>query len=199
MAREIGSKCKLCRREQTKLFLKGERCYTDKCSLSRRQSLPGKSTAFMPRMSNYAVRLREKQKVKRMYGITERQMKNYFKKAAESGGDKGLKLLQYLEMRLDNVVYLLGLAPSRASARQLVSHGKIKVSGRKVRVPSYIVTVGETIEVSDSKFSRGAAPSVKPPKWLKKSSKGGEVTSEPTRDMMDEEIKEYLIIEYYSR
>lgn len=199
MSRITGAKCRLCRREQKKLYLKGERCYTEKCSLSRRQNLPGKATSYAPRLSPYGERLREKQKVKRIYGITETQMKNLFERAASSGGDKGLTLLQLLERRLDNVVYLLGLMPSKQAARQLVSHGKILVNGKKMDVPSYEVGIGDKVEVADPKAIRGAAPELRTPSWIKKNSKGGEIVGEPIRTDIDEEIKEYLIIEFYSR
>lgn len=199
MSRITDSKCKLCRREQTKLFLKGERCYSEKCALTRRQNLPGKPMGYYSRQSEYGLRLREKQKVKRTYGLNEAQMRSVFENAVKAGGDRGLRLLQLLEMRLDNVVYLLGLAQSRASARQLVTHGKIKVNGKKVSIPSFVVSAGDKIQISDPKFSRGSVSSLKLPSWLKKSPKGGDVISEPSRDMIDEEIKEYLIIEFYSR
>ena len=147
MSRKIDSKCKLCRREQVKLYLKGERCFTEKCALSRKQSLPGKTTFFHSRLSNYGVQLREKQKVKRVYGLNETQMKNLYKEASKAGGDKGFKLLQFLELRLDNVTYLLGFAASRSNARQMVNHGKIVVNGKKVDIPSYRVSVGDKVIV----------------------------------------------------
>lgn len=199
MSRITKSKCKLCRREQTKLFLKGERCFGEKCALTRRQSLPGKNTSYTSRPSNYGIRLREKQKVKRTYGINETQMKGILKKASQSGGDTGLNMLQLLEMRLDNVVYLLGISPSRPSARQAVNHGKIKVNGKKMTIPSYTVSVGDKISLADPKYQKQSVPELKSPSWLKKSSSGGEVLEKPVREMIDEGIKEYLIIEFYSR
>lgn len=199
MSRITGSKCKLCRREQTKLFLKGERCFGEKCALTRRQSLPGKNTAYSSRPSNYGIRLREKQKVKRTYGINEAHMKGILKKASKSGGDTGLNMLQLLEMRLDNVVYLLGISPSRSAARQAIGHGKIKVNDKKMTIPSYTVSVGDKISLADPKYQKQSVPELKSPRWLKKSTSGGEVLEKPGREMMDEGIKEYLIIEFYSR
>lgn len=199
MSRHIDSKCKLCRREQTKLYLKGERCFTEKCAFSRRQSLPGKTAFFHTRLSNYGVQLREKQKVKRIYGLNEAQMKNTYLEASSSRGDKGLRLLQLLELRLDNVAYLLGLGSSRSEVRQMVSHGNITVNGKKVDIPSYRVSVGDRIEIINTAKKSQVPSYVKTPSWLKRSSKGGEVVSIPDRNMMDEEIKENLIVEFYSK
>lgn len=199
MSRITGSKCKYCRREQTKLFLKGERCFGEKCALTRRQSLPGKNTAYSSRMSNYGLRLREKQKVKRTYGINETKMKSLFKKASKTRGDTGLQLLQLLELRLDNVVYLLGISPSRQAARQVVGHGKIRVNSKKMTIPSFTVSVGDKISLADPKSQKHSIPELKTSRWLKKSPSGGEVLEKPSRDMIDEGIKEYMIIEFYSR
>lgn len=199
MSRSIDNKCKLCRREQVKLYLKGERCFTEKCALSRKQSVPGKTTFFHSRLSNYGVQLREKQKVKRVYGLNESQMKNLYNEATSFGGDKGLKLLQLLETRLDNVAFLLGFGPSRAQVRQMVNHGKIMVNGKKVDIPSYRVKVGDIIDIK-STAKKSAIPSyVKTPAWLKRTAKGGVVADVPSRNMIDEEIKENLIIEFYSK
>lgn len=199
MSRVTEDKCKLCRREQMKLYLKGERCFTEKCAFARRQSLPGKTSFFHTRLSNYGIQLREKQKVKRIFGINETYMKNIYNEASSSGGDKGLKLLQLLALRLDNVSYLMGLASSRASARQLVNHGKISVNGKRLDIPSYRVSVGDTVELKDISKKAQAPTFVKSPAWLKRSAKGGVVVSVPDRSMMDEEIKENLIIEFYSK
>ncbi len=199
MSRITDSKCKLCRREQTKLYLKGERCFTEKCALTRKQSLPGKTSFFHTRLSNYGQQLREKQKVKRVYGLNEAQMKKLYKEATSFRGDKGLRLLQLLEMRLDNVVYLLGTASSRPHARQMVNHGKVVVDGKKVDIPSYRVSVGEKIELKDPSKKASSPSYIKTPNWLKKSAKGGEVLSTPDRNMIDEEIRENLIIEFYSK
>ncbi len=199
MSRITGPKCRLCRREQTKLFLKGDRCFSDKCAVVRRQSLPGKTSFYTSRPSNYGIRLREKQKVKRMYGLNERQMKKTFEEASNLGGDTGLNLLKALEMRLDNVMYLLGMAPSRAAARQKTTHGKVKVNGKRMKIPSYKLSVGDKIEFINSNVAREGASGLGTPSWLKKNAKGGEVVNEPERSTMAEDIKEYLIIEFYSR
>lgn len=199
MGGKLTKKCKICRREQQKLYLKGERCFSDKCTFNRKQNYPGKAAYFRTRLSNYGVRLREKQKVKRVYGLTESQMKRFFRKAVKAGGNKGLKLLQLLEMRLDNVVYLMGLAPSRAAARQLVSHGKISVNGKKIDVPSHITSVGDEIKLRDKKTQPKTVAELKTPAWVKKKARGGVVESEPTREMIDEGIRENLIVEFYSR
>lgn len=199
MSRNTDPKCKQCRREGVKLYLKGDRCYSEKCAINRKPLPPGKSGYYNARLSGYGIRLRQKQKVKKVYGLTETQMKNVYDKASKMGGDKGLKLLQLLEMRLDNVVHLLGLAPSRNMARQMVNHGKFLVNGRKLDVPSYVTKVGDKISVKNEKVLLQGSASLKTPAWLKKSSKGGEVMAEPSRDMIDEGIKENLIIEFYSR
>lgn len=199
MAKSIDAKCKLCRREQKKLYLKGDRCYTEKCAVTRKQSLPGKTSFFHSRLSNYGQQLREKQMVKRMYGITETQMKNTYTRAAEEGGDKGYKMLQLLERRLDNVVYMLGLSTSRSHGRQMVGHGHILVNDKKVDIPSYEVEVGDKIEVKKTSIKGPTSQNLKTPKWLKKSAKGGTVESLPAREMMDEGIKENLIVEFYSK
>jgi small subunit ribosomal protein S4 len=199
MSRITDSKCKLCRREQTKLYLKGERCFTEKCALSRKQSLPGKTSFFHSRLSNYGVQLREKQKVKRVYGLNETQMKNLYKEASKSGGDKGAQLLQFLELRLDNVAYLLGVGASRANARQMVNHGKIVVNSKKVDIPSYRVSIGDKVELKDPSKKTPAPSYIQTPSWLKKSAKGGEVLSLPNRNMIDKDIKENLIVEFYSK
>ncbi len=199
MSRYTGPKCKLCRREGTKLFLRGERCFSEKCALNRKPYPPGRIATFSPRPSTYAIQLREKQKVKRIYGLTETQLKNALDRVAGTGGDKGLKLLQCLEMRLDNVVYLLHLAPSRASARQAVTHGKIAVNDKKMSIPSYVTSVGDVISVRDASFNAEGVSALKTPSWVKKKSKGGTIASEPTREMIDEGINENAIIEFYSR
>ena len=167
--------------------------------MNRKPYPPGRTATFSARVSTYGLQLREKQKVKRVYGLTETQLKNTLEKAARSGGDKGLRLLQLVEMRLDNVVFLLGLAPSRAAARQAVTHGKISVNGKKMSIPSYVVSVGDKVEVRDNKFLPIPVSALKTPGWLKKKARAGEIVSEPTRDMIDDGINENLIIEYYSR
>lgn len=199
MSRITGPKCKLCRLEGIKLFLRGERCYSEKCALNRKPYPPGRAATFSSRRSIYGVSLREKQKVKRMYGLTETQMSELYRKAATFKGDKALRLLQLLELRLDNVVFLLGLAPSRAAARQIVNHGKISVNGKKMTVPSYITSVGNTIRVIDESLQTVKVSGMNTPVWLKSLSRGGDVVSEPSREMIDGGIRENLIIEFYSR
>lgn len=195
----MGPVCRLCRREGVKLNLKGERCNSPKCALSRRPYPPGRGASMPSRRSTYGIQLREKQKVKRIYGLSERQLKSALDAAGRAEGDKGLNLLQRLEMRLDNVVYLLGLAPSRPAARRVVSHGKINVNAARISVPSHMVKPGDVISVRDSRFIAVSVSSLGKTAWLKKKDKGGQVMSAPLRDMIDEGIRENLIIEFYSR
>jgi small subunit ribosomal protein S4 len=199
MARYIDAKCKLCRREGVKLFLKGERCFSEKCAMNRKPYPPGQKAVFSVRRSTYGTQLREKQRVKRIYGISETQLKNLLDKAGSYGGNRGLRLLQLLEMRLDNVVYLLGLFPSRAAARQAVSHGKVTVNSKKMTIPSYTVLPGDILEIKDKSMQPVSVSGLRTPTWLKKQPRGGTVTAEPTREMIDDSIKENLIIEFYSR
>lgn len=204
---KIAKKCRLCRREGTKLFLKGLRCLSPKCPLERRGAVPpgmhGMRRSGRP--SEYGLQLREKQKAKRMYGVLEGQFKKYFLEATKQKGDRGENLLMLLEMRLDNVLYRLGLVPSRATARQLITHGFVKVNDRKVRVPSYRVAVGDKISVSRKRLEANhiqewiAKGEAKTPKWLKKTADGGEVVALPTRDQIPSDIDESLVVEFYSR
>jgi small subunit ribosomal protein S4 len=210
MARETGGKCKQCRREGTKLFLKGDRCFSTKCPMEgRKQTAPGQHGARMRRkVSEYGLQLREKQKVRRMYGVFERQFRNYYKKAVRQKGVTGANLLQLLERRLDNVVYRLGFAPSRASARQLVNHRHIFVNGHVVDIASYLVVTGDVIEVREKsrgmelvKFSlekqkqRDAIP------WLDLQVKEmrGIVRELPSRDTVTVPVEEQAIVELYSK
>lgn len=206
MAR-ITKKCRLCRREGTKLFLKGARCFSPKCPIEKKGAVPPgvHGVKYTGRLSEYGVQLREKQKVKRTYGVSETQFKRYFSEAVRQKGERGENLLRMLETRLDNVIYRLGFAPSRAAARQLVVHGHVRVNGKKVRIPSYRVNVGDKITLSKKALqinyiqewlSRGE---VKPPGWLKKLNSGGEVLSLPTREQMPSDVDESLVIEFYSR
>jgi small subunit ribosomal protein S4 len=210
MARYTGSVCKLCRREGLKLFLKGERCVSDKCAIDRRNYTPGQHGPNPRRRkpSDYSVQLREKQKVKRIYGVMEAQFRNYYQKASRQKGKTGEALLLMLEARLDNTVYRLGLAPSRAAARQLVRHRHFKVNGRIVDIPSYQVRPGDIIEVKElshslevvqeamKRFGRRGEPT-----WLSldKAKMAGQVVQEPARSDVDMEINEQLIVELYSR
>lgn len=209
MARYTGPVCRLCRREGEKLFLKGEKCYTEKCPVDRRSYPPGQhGQGRRQRPSDYGLHLREKQKLRRIYGVLERQFERYYEEAARRKGVTGETLLILLESRLDNVIYRLGFAPSRAAARQLVMHGHFTVNGRKVDIPSAQVKVGDVIAVKESSRdvamikesvqaaqSRGIAP------WLELDAEGlkGTVKALPTRDQIDVRVQEHLIVEHYSR
>jgi small subunit ribosomal protein S4 len=211
MARYLGSVCALCRREGEKLYLKGERCFSNKCAIQKRAYAPGQHgpTGGMRRKaSDYATQLREKQKARRIYGVFERQFRRYFAEASKSTGVTGAALLQYLERRFDNVVFRLGFATSRKQARQLVLHGHFLVNGKAVNVPSYLLKAGDTITVApnsrtSSYFEAVAKDLAKRsvPGWLTldASNLAGNVVSLPTRQQIDTALKEQLIVEYYSR
>jgi small subunit ribosomal protein S4 len=204
MARYTGPSCRLCRREGQKLYLKGDRCYSDKCAINKRESAPGQHGARRSKQSNYGVQLREKQKVKRFYGLIESQFRTTFDKAAKMEGKTGENMLKLLELRFDNVVYRLGLASSRKEARQLVGHGHFTLNGKKADIPSMKLSIGDVIEVkekskSSSKFKEAAEKDYTAPAWLKANEMGGEVVAEPSREDIDLPIEEHLIIELYSR
>lgn len=208
MARYIGSVCRLCRRENLKLFLKGDRCYSDKCAYDRRNYAPGQHGQRRSKLSDYGIQLREKQKVKRMYGLLEKQFHSYFKKAERQRGITGTSLLVLLERRLDNVVYRLGFANSRIQARLLARHGHFTVNGRKVNIPSYLVKVGDVIEVKEKKRTTslfaeamGAVERRGVTNWLEldKDNFRGEVKAFPTREELTMPIQEQLIVELYSK
>jgi len=205
MGRHIQPTCKLCRREGEKLFLKGEKCFTEKCPFSRRPFAPGQHGRLPVRVSEYRIRLREKQKARRIYGLSERQFANYFEKASRKKGATGERLLELLEMRLDNVVYRLGFATSRAAARQLVRHRGILVNDHLVSIPSYQVRVGEVIKVAPkrvklAKESLEKFPDRITPAWLALTGEAeGKVVAVPKREEIDTPIEENLIVEYYSR
>jgi small subunit ribosomal protein S4 len=206
LARYTGPSCKLCRREGVKLFLKSERCYTEKCEIEKRNYPPGVHVETRTKVTEYGVRLREKQRVRKMYGLTETQFKRFFVTAERMGGITGTNLLVLLERRLDNMVYRFGFAGSRKEGRQLVSHRHIKVNGKKVNVPSFLVKEGDEIEVVDKNLPpvRNALESVVRrgiPSWLELDKEGakGKVKLLPTRDDITLPIKEQLIVEYYSR
>jgi small subunit ribosomal protein S4 len=208
MARYTGAVCRQCRREGMKLYLKGDRCYSDKCAIIVKNYAPGQHGQGRKKVSEYGTQLREKQKVRRMYGILERQFRNYFEKAERQKGVTGENLLRLLELRLDNVVYRLGLASSRVDARQLVRHGHFTVDGRKVNIPSYLVKLGQVIAVSEKsrkspKFEEIAVAIAHrhAPQWLEqdKANLCGKVTALPVREDMDQNINEQLIVELYSR
>ncbi|KXG74756.1 30S ribosomal protein S4 [Thermotalea metallivorans] len=206
MARYTGPVCRLCRREGQKLYLKGERCYTDKCAIARRGYAPGQHGQNRKKLSNYGLQLREKQKAKRFYGILETQFRHLFERAEKMPGITGENLLRLLEMRLDNVVYRMGFAASRKEARQLVRHGHFSVNGNKVDIPSYLVSVGDAIKVreksmSSVKFKERAEIAVNVPNWVQVNYENleGKVVSLPTREDIDIPIAEHLIVELYSR
>ncbi|RLC80605.1 MAG: 30S ribosomal protein S4 [Chloroflexi bacterium] len=211
MARYTGPVCRLCRREGIKLFLKGERCYTSKCAMERRPYPPGMHGPERRRAkpSDYGIRLREKQKLRRIYGVMERQFRRYFDMATRSKGMTGQVLLTLLERRLDNVVYRLGFASSRAQARQLVRHGHFTVNGRKVNIPSYLVKPGDVIAVRDESkektyFKKLAEEmeQVSVPPWLSLDpmTMSGRVLELPRReDITDVPVQEQLVVEFYSR
>lgn len=208
MSRSVKHVCKLCRRENMKLFLKGDRCYTDKCSFERRPYPPGQHGQSRVKFSEFALQLREKQKVKRIYGIFEKQFRRYFREAEKSKGVTGETLLLKMERRLDNTVYLLGFANSRNEARQLVKHGHFLVNGKAVNMPGYELKKGDVIEVHEK--SRGMTKilagieSVKRrevPKWLETMHGDfkGMIKDLPARDDITTPIEEHMIVEYYSR
>ena len=208
MARHTGADCKLCRREGIKLFLKGDRCYSDKCAMERRPYPPGKQPKRRPRDSEYRTQLREKQRAKRIYGVLEKQFRGYYKNASSQSGITGENLLRLLESRLDNVVYRLGFAKSRDEARQVVRHGHITVNGRRVNIPSYRVRMGDTIAVAEKskdllviKTSLISSARVEVPGWLEVDIEklSGKVLSLPERDQIDAPVREQLIIELYSK
>ena len=209
MARYIGESCRVCRREGEKLFLKGSRCYTDKCALTRRAYAPGQHGQKRKKQSEYGVQLREKQKAKSFYGVLESQFRKYFEEAARSKEVTGTKLLQILESRLDNVVYRLGLATSRSQARQLVRHGHFEVNGVKVNIPSYLTKVGDVIKVRESSANNEIFKQIveanengRPvPTWLESdlANKTGKIVALPTREEIDLPVQEHLIVELYSK
>jgi len=209
MARYTGPVCRLCRREGMKLFLKGERCYTGKCAVDRRQYAPGQhGQSRGKKPTEYGIQLREKQKARRIYGVMEGQFRRYFAEAARQKGMTGENLMRLLERRLDNVVYRLGFASSRPEARQLVRHGHYTVNGKRVDIPSYLVRVGEVIAVKeDSKSSPRMkeilqALGTRPvPAWLALdvNAAAGTVTALPTREDIQLPIQDHLIVEKYSR
>jgi len=208
VARYSASVCRLCRRENLKLFLKGDRCYSDKCAYERRGYPPGQHGQARGKHSDYALQLREKQKVKRMYGMLEQQFHTYFYRAERQKGITGTNLLVLLERRLDNVVYRMGFANSRSQARQLVRHSHFLVNGNRVNIPSYLVDVGHTVEVKEKSRDllpiRVAVEAVARrgvPQWLEvdKEKLKGTVKSLPAREDLTMPIQEQLIVEHYSK
>ncbi|HHV71041.1 MAG TPA: 30S ribosomal protein S4 [Clostridia bacterium] len=208
MARYTGPVCRLCRRENTKLYLKGDRCYTEKCAIDRRTYAPGQHGQGRKRETEYGLQLREKQKVRRIYGVLESQFRRYFEMADRQKGITGENLLKILERRLDNVVYRLGFANSRKEARQLVRHGHFRVDGVKVNIPSFLVREGNVISVAEKSLN---SPKFKElsenlgqkaiPSWLSLDANKleGTVIGQPTREDIDLPIQEQLIVELYSK
>ncbi len=208
MGRYIGSVCRFCRREGMKLFLKGDRCFTTKCAFERRGYAPGQHGQAHPKITEYSIRLREKQKVKRMYGIMERQFKIYFERAERLKGRTGEKLLILLERRLDNVIYRLGFASTRAEARMFVRHGHFLVNGKKVTIPSYLVNQNDEIVLKEKSrenphiLSALESAARRPlPSWLELDRENfrGKVIALPMREDITIPVKEQLIVELYSK
>ncbi|MCL2770800.1 MAG: 30S ribosomal protein S4 [Firmicutes bacterium] len=213
MARYTGADCRLCRREGSKLFLKGERCTSNKCTFDRRAAsqgkkelTPGPKAQMKIKVTEYGQQLREKQKTKRFYGVLERQFKGYYEEAVRSKEVTGEKMLKLLELRLDNVVYRMGIGASRDESRQIVNHGHIQVNGKNVNIPSYQVSAGDIIKIKDTKkankfFTELKGAKIVTPKWVSFDSAKltGKVISEPTREDIDLQVKENLIIELYSK
>ena len=208
MARYTGPACRLCRREGTKLFLKGERCMTGKCALDRRSTAPGQHGAANKKVREYGMQLREKQKTRRYYGVLETQFRNYYAEAERKSGMTGENLLVLLERRLDNTVYRMGMAESRKEARQLVLHGHFTLNGKKVTIPSISVKAGDVIAVKESSrdnakiksLIEGAASKLSP-KWLEVNKENGsaKVVALPAREDIDFDFNEQLIVELYSK
>lgn len=208
MARTIGPDCRQCRREGCKLFLKGERCTTKKCAMERRPVIPGQHGNSKRRVafSEYGTQLREKQKVKRMYGVLEKQFREYYEEASKMKGVTGENMLSLVERRLDNVVYRMGIGASRKQARQIVNHGLITVNGKRVNIASYRVKAGDTIAIKENKqdnemFKSLRGSKVVMPKWVEFDTNTfvGKIVTLPTREDVDADIKEQLIVELYSR
>ncbi|HAZ21089.1 MAG TPA: 30S ribosomal protein S4 [Firmicutes bacterium] len=208
MARYTGSVCRICRREGEKLYLKGDRCYTEKCAVGKRAYPPGQHGQGRKKASEYGIQLREKQKLRRMYGLLERQFHNYFEEAERGHGVTGELLLQLLEVRLDNVIYRLGLSSSRNEGRQMARHGFFTVNGKKVNIPSYQLKAGDVIQIAENKSD---SPRVKAlvenaagkavPEWLELdlNTMTAKVINLPAREQIDVPVKEHLIVELYSR
>jgi len=208
MGRHTGAVCRLCRREKDKLYLKGDRCYSDKCAVIRHAYPPGEHGQGRQKFSEFGQQLREKQKARRIYGVMERQFRRYFKEADRRRGVTGEILLQILESRLDTVVYRLGLARSRAEARQLINHGHFEVNGRKVDIPSYLTRVGDVVAVREHRKSKPVFKQILADReqqgvvdWLEVDHEKleGKVTRVPQRDEIDVPVTEHFIVELYSR
>ena len=208
MARYTGPVCRLCRREGVKLYLKGDRCFTEKCAIDRRAYAPGQHGQGRKKVSEYGTQLREKQKARRIYGVLEKQFENYFDKADRQSGITGENLIRLLERRLDNVAYRLGFGASRSQARQLVRHNHFTLNGHKANIPSMLVKVGDIIQVKEKSKESASFQEIKenlaqknPPAWLEidKEQLTAKVIALPTKEQLDVPIQEHLIVELYSR
>ena len=208
MSRYTGPVCRLCRAEGAKLFLKGDRCYTEKCGLTKRNSKPGQHGTRRGKMSEYGIRLREKQKLRRFYGINETQFSTIYKRATGMTGQTGHNFLQLLERRLDNVVYRLGLGVRRRQARQLICHGHFTVNGRKLDIPSALLKVGDVVAVAEGsrdvptiKENAEASASRSIPAWLEfnPEAMSGSLVAVPVREQIDVPVNEQLVVEFYAR
>ena len=208
MARNTTADCRQCRREKCKLFLKGERCYTDKCALTKRNKIPGQHADGRKKITEYGLQLREKQKTKRIYGLQEKQFRKYYEEAERQRGVTGATMLILLEKRLDRVVYRMGIGVSRSQARQFVNHGLITVNGKRVTIPSYQISVGDVISVKENKAEQPLFAQLKQskkpanlPKWLdfEPAELTGKVIAEPVREDIDMSIQEHMIVELYSK
>ena len=208
MARYTGPVCKQCRRENTKLFLKGDKCFSEKCPISKGANVPGQHGARRTKLSPYGVQLREKQKVRRYYGVLEGQFAHYFELATKMDGQAGENLLIALESRMDNVVFRMGIAPSRTLARQIVSHAHLTVNGQTVTIPSYIVKAGDVVCVKENRKGNKYFTALKETKasntlvkWVEfdREKLEGKVLALPTREDIDSQIAEHMIVELYSK
>ena len=206
MAKYTDADCRLCRREGCKLFLKGDRCISPKCAMEKRPVVPGQHGLGRKKVTDYGTQLREKQKVKRAYGLLEKQFREYYEKATRMKGVVGENMLSLLERRLDNVVYRMGIGDSRSESRQIVNHGHICVNGKVVNIPSYLVSVGDVISIRENKREKANFKELKDlkvvlPKWLEFDNQTltGKVIALPQRDDIDLGIKEHLIVELYSK
>lgn len=208
MARYQGSVCRLCRREGMKLFLKGDRCFTAKCAIEKRNYAPGEHGQRRAKLSDYGLQLREKQKLKRMYGILETQFQNYYREASRQKGITGLNLLRILELRLDTIVHRLGFAASQAQARQLVRHGHFLVNGRKISIPSYLLKPGDVVEVREGSRERGviqaaleSARKRSVPSWLELDAANfkGRVVALPAKEELPVPVQDQLVVALYSK
>ena len=206
MAKYTSADCRMCRREGAKLFLKGERCTTKKCALEKRPTPPGQHGLGRKKVSEYGIQLREKQKTKRLYGLLEKQFRGYYDKAKSVKGNTGEQMLCFLERRLDNVIFRMGIGSSRSQCRQLVNHGHIMVNGKRVNIPSYMVKAGDKITIKENKrdnavFKELRGAKIVMPKWLSFNTEtfDGAILELPKREDIDMNIREHLIVELYSK